>query len=188
MAANIPTLELLQILEQEFAANLRPATLQELGQHFDASAAAVRYALLPHIDAGEIVKLPGARGYMPKWAAHAIAAEGLKRIQDPSTREKLQQVLNPPVKVRVCDCMRNSFGHEEFPNPSTHGQRAAIARDHFAGTRFIVDAIVPTENGYDIIAHPGICDCGADSIAWKCPDCGVWICECCDETHVHRIC
>ena len=185
MTTNIPTTELLEVLENEYATKLRPATLQELGDHFNVSAAAVRYALLAHVERGEVYKLPGARGYMPAWAAHAIAAEGLKRVQDPFAREKLEQYLNPPVKALVCDCMHTHFGVIQFPNPSTADQRSQVARDHFNGTRFIIDAILPTDGEYEVIVHPGVCDCGSATIARKCTICGAWICEDCESDHDH---
>jgi DNA-binding transcriptional regulator YhcF (GntR family) len=172
--------ELLTEVEKQYVVNMRPATLQELAETFGVVHQTVRNVMMQLVEEGSIVKLYGHRCYAPAWIVQAIAEEGLKRIQDPQTREKIIAMVKP-VKARLVDCMRNQFGAIEFPNPSTNEQRMEIAHDHFYGTKLGVQAILPTEEGYDIIVVPGQCDCGSYETSYKCPDCGAWICESCQH-------
>ena len=183
MTTALRTDRLIEILEELYAVNLRPATLQEIGNEIGASPMGVRHALQDHIAEGAVVKLHGARGYMPAWAVQAIATEGLKRIQNEAVRSKIQSHINQPVVARVCDCMRNQIGVVEFPNPSTSSERTNIALQLLDPQHLILNSILPTDKGYDVIVHPERCDCGLRDIAYKCV-CNAWVCDDCRRFHV----
>ena len=50
-------------------------TLNELGQVFGVSNVAVYHAMKDLLEERQVVRLPGARGYTPKWAVNALAKE-----------------------------------------------------------------------------------------------------------------
>jgi hypothetical protein len=171
-----------QVLEQLYVINLRPPTLKEIGAHLGVTAVGVFQAIQSHLQDGTVVKLPGARGYMPSWSVQMIAAEGLRRIQDEEVRAKIKENMNMPTSARITDCMRNQIGVMEFPNPSTSGERTRLALEVLDPQGLVLDSILPTGIGYDVIVHPQRCSCGSENVAYKCV-CNAWICDDCRPLH-----
>jgi hypothetical protein len=173
---------LVEVLEQLYVVNLRPPTLKEIGNELGVTAVGVFQAIQGYVQDGTVVKLPGARGYMPRWSVQMIADEGMRRIQDEGIRAKIKQNMNVPAAARICDCMRNQIGTMEFPNPSTSSDRTQIALEVLAPQGLVLDSILPTGTGYDVIVHPQRCSCGSENVAYKCV-CNAWICDDCRPFH-----
>ncbi len=177
------TERLVETLEELYAVNMRPPTLKEIGDVLGVTAVGVYQAIQGYIQDGTIVKLPGARGYMPAWSVQVIANEGLRRIQNEEVRARIKANLNMPVAVRICDCMRNQIGTMEFPNPSTSAERTQLALEVLEPQGLVLDSILPTGIGYDVIVHPQRCSCGSENVAYKCV-CNAWICDDCRPLHL----
>jgi hypothetical protein len=183
MTTDLRTERLIEVLEELYVVNMRPPTLQEIGEVMGATAVGVHSALKDRIEDGTVVKLPGARGYLPACYVRIVATEGLRRIKNEEVRARIKANINIGVDVRICDCMRNQIGTMEFPNPSTSSERTQLALEVLEPQGLVLDSILPTGIGYDVIVHPQRCSCGSENVAYKCV-CNAWICDDCRPLHV----